>query len=620
MAVSVTYAWNFVRNLDLDSAIAGADVTSLANGGFAGLGANGGLINGTIFNSTGARTGGWSGNAGIIGALDQLSNGNIVIVSEDADSILFKVVSSVTGAEVVATVDLGQPFGFGHHADVAALAGGGFWIVDHTGQLAPAGIGVHIRNNDGTTTGIANPDFLIGGGSSVSGPVDASIAALDGGGVAVAWQLRTLTGSQIWYAVYTATGGMVSAPVLLDGTVAVNVRPSVCAMNGGGFAMVYEDDRPNGDVDITLGRFTATGAPVGFTDVSQNSDIDAKPYVTRLSNGMLAVGFQQLRGADNDDFVVLVDPNNGAVLATRTVTSGQSILDEVIDVAVAGFGLGQVAAFHTDVTDNDIQGEALQGVRISSGDGAADIITGDDFVDVMFGNGGADTLSGLANNDALVGGGGGDTAFGGAGNDTLFMDDYTAPAATNGVDFGYGDAGNDLVWGYGGNDTLYGGDNEDSLVGNDFASSVAGFDLLFGGNGNDQIFIGLGGNAYAEGGAGNDTFFGGTINDTLRGGLGSDYLYGNTGADFFLFYQADFAANDADIVYFVNAGDRLKFSASMNGALFFQNLTNLQYDSNPAHVTTGVYITAFLAGGATAHVTVYGTTVAALTPMVEYTL
>jgi hypothetical protein len=33
-----------------------------------------------------------------------------------------------------------------------------------------------------------------------------------------------------------------------------------------------------------------------------------------------------------------------------------------------------------------------------------------------------------------------------------------------------------------------------------------------------------------------------------------------------------------------------------------------------------IYITAFLGGGATATITVDGTTVAALTPMVEYTL
>ena len=253
--------------------------------------------------------------------------------------------------------------------------------------------------------------------------------------------------------------------------------------------------------------------------------------------------------------------------------------------------------------------------------GAATIIenaVGGDGNDGLFGNASNNTLHGMRGNDALVGYGGNDVIFGGAGADTLLMDDYGNPAATNGTDYGYGDAGADLLWGYGGNDTLYGGADNDSLVGNDFGSAVAGFDIMVGDAGNDQFFVGLGGNAYMDGGSGNDSFFSGASSDTLRGGTGNDYLYGNTGADFFQFYRADFAAGNADIVYFVDAGDRLKFSADLNGALFFQNLASLEY--SPGLFTTGVYITAFLAGGATATVTVYGTTVAALTPMVEYTL
>jgi Ca2+-binding RTX toxin-like protein len=120
--------------------------------------------------------------------------------------------------------------------------------------------------------------------------------------------------------------------------------------------------------------------------------------------------------------------------------------------------------------------------------------------------------------------------------------------------------------------------------------------------------------------AGNDTLFGYTGSDTLRGGLGNDFMYGNAGADFFQFYAADFTGGDADIVYFVDAGDRMKFSAALSGTLFFQDIAALQYDANLAHLTTGVYITAFLAGGAQAHITVYGTTVAALAPLIEYTL
>ena len=110
----------------------------------------------------------------------------------------------------------------------------------------------------------------------------------------------------------------------------------------------------------------------------------------------------------------------------------------------------------------------------------------------------------------------------------------------------------------------------------------------------------------------------GTGPDILRGGTGNDYLYGNAGADFFQFYRTDFANGDRDIVYFLDVADKLKFSADLNGSLFFQILASLEYA--PGQFTTGVYITAFLGGGQTAVITVYGTTVAALTPMVEYTL
>jgi Ca2+-binding RTX toxin-like protein len=244
--------------------------------------------------------------------------------------------------------------------------------------------------------------------------------------------------------------------------------------------------------------------------------------------------------------------------------------------------------------------------------GAATIIEnaiGGDGNDGLFGNASNNTLYGMRGNDSLVGYGANDVIFGGAGNDTLLMDDYANQAATNGNDYGYG-----------GNDNLFGGADNDSLVGNDYSVAVAGLDALYGGDGVDTLFVGLGGNAYMDGGTGNDTFFGGLTSDTLRGGAGSDYLYGNTGVDFFQFYSTDFAASDADIVYFMDAGDRLKFSLALSGTLFFQDIASLQYDTNPAHTTTGVYITAFLAGGAQAHITVYGMTVAGLTPFVDYTL
>ncbi len=611
MAATVDYSWSYLREIDLDSTFSASEVTSLANGGFAGIGNNGGLTNGTIFNSHGVLIDGWAGSVGVNGALDQLSDGNLVIVGQDGNSTLFKVVSSLTGDDVVATIDIGNT-GSGD-VDVTALAGGGFWIVNRIALAGPGpvmyAVQVHIRNNDGSKTGIANPDFIITFGSDNS----PSVAALDGGNLAVAWS--TVDG-HVLYAVYSAKGDLISDIVPIGLAPGIG-NVSITAMDGGGFALAFQDTRWNNDGDVTLARFSATGIPLGVTDVSQNASAEGNPSLTRLSNGMLAVGMQTMAGA-SDTSISLVDSHTGAVLATRTITAGQSISDEAIDLSATGFGLGQLAVLHTNLTDNDVQGEALQGVRTSIGDGSADTINGDDFVDVIFGNDGADTLFGFANNDALVGGAGGDTAYGGGGNDHLLMDDFINPSALGGADTGYGEAGIDLLWGYGGNDTLFGGAENDTLVGNDYSSNVTGLDALYGGAGADTLFVGLGGNAYLDGGAGNDTLYGGAISDTLRGGAGSDFLYGKIGADHVQFYHADFSNGDADIVYFVDPGDRLQFSSSMNGSLFFQNLASLEYA--PGQFTTGVYITAFLGGGQTATITVYGTTVASLTPMVEYTL
>jgi uncharacterized protein (TIGR01370 family) len=248
-----------------------------------------------------------------------------------------------------------------------------------------------------------------------------------------------------------------------------------------------------------------------------------------------------------------------------------------------------------------------------------DTLNAGDNDDYLDGGADNDSLYGDAGIDAIIGGTGNDFAYGGTGNDTILMDDHTARAASMGVDNAEGGDGDDLIWGFGGNDTLYGSAGNDTLVGNDFVAGPVGFDALYGGNGNDRLYLGLGGTAYENGGAGNDTLYGYTGSDTLRGGLGNDFLYGNAGADVFEFYAADFANGNSDIVYFMDTVDRLKFSASMNGALTLTDAL-LQYDSNPANTVASVYISVNLGGGQTAAIAVYGITLASLTPLIEYTL
>jgi Ca2+-binding RTX toxin-like protein len=277
------------------------------------------------------------------------------------------------------------------------------------------------------------------------------------------------------------------------------------------------------------------------------------------------------------------------------------------------------------------------------GNGGNNALTGLAGADSLFGFGGADFLLGGAGGDAFDGGAGSDTALytgsaavtinltaqsylgGDAAGDTLTgIENVTGSAFADGLigdataNILAGGAGDDQLTGLAGADTLYGGDNNDTLTGNDFGVAVNFMDTLYGGGGDDNLYVGIGGNAVMNGDAGNDTLSGFSGVDTMRGGLDDDFMYGAEGNDLFQFHTTDFANGDSDIVYFVDAGDRLQFSSGMNGSLFFQDLPSLEYA--PGLFTTGVYLTAFLDGGQTATVTVYGATVASLTPLVEYTL
>ena len=121
MTVSVTY--NFedsnpdAKDINFGVSNVGPDITGLLNGGIAGVGNQTGLI----FNAAGNQIAAWSPLAGTNASIDQLSDGNLIVAAQDADSIIFKIVDSVTGAEIVSAIDLGLPGST--NADVMALSG-----------------------------------------------------------------------------------------------------------------------------------------------------------------------------------------------------------------------------------------------------------------------------------------------------------------------------------------------------------------------------------------------------------------------------------------------------------------------------------------------------------------
>ncbi len=524
LTVTTTYAFDFVQNTDLTQgpSASQADATSLANGGIAVSGTHNAHTDVDIFNADLSDGGGRNVITGTNSAIDQLANGNLAVVTQDADSILYTILNG-SGGVVVSTTDIGDVNS--SQPDVAALTGGKFVIVnqDFVGGT-DFDIDVRIRSSVGAVF------FTFAIDSTSANDTNPAVTALDDGGFAVAWH-RTIGGeTEVWSAVYESNGIVRRAAAIADTAGSVNRNVDVSSKSGG-FVVVYEDNGwGTGTNDITLAEFTSAGVFQGFSNISNPSFIndgsnDANPVVTRLFNNLLVVGFEDNSFGDTDNIVALFDAASNTRLTTRNIAGGESIVDDVGDLTIVGSALGRINVFQTNFTDGDIDGETLVGRRNSVSDAAGDLIIGDDFIDIMTGAGGNDTLSGLGGNDTLDGGSGNDILNGGLGNDTLKGgsedDTYVFESASIGGEV----------------DTLIelAGQGTDTLDFSSQATSVAlnvGLTTLQAVHTNRSILLNLD-NTFenANGGAADDVLHGNSVNNALTGNGGNDSLNGSDGSD-----------------------------------------------------------------------------------------
>ncbi len=586
LAVTTSYGFDFVQNTDLTQgpATSQANATSLANGGFAVSSTHFSHTDVDIFHANLTDGGGANDIVGTSSAIDQLANGNLVLVSEDADSILYTILNG-TGGIVGATTDLEDTDS--RYADVAALTGGNFVIVNHDyfGAL-DYDIDVRVRDSAGAHVASLTID------TSLATDVLPSVAALDDGGFAVAWQRGLSSGStEIWSAVYESNGAVRRAAALADSDGSVNRNVDVSSKSGG-FVLVYEDNGwDSGTTDITLREYSSAGTFQSITNISNPSLIndesqEANPVVTRLSNDLLVVGYEFNFDPDTDNYIVLYDPNNTR-LASDFISGGESVFDDVGDLTVVGSAGGRINVFQTNFTDGDIDGETLVGRRTSTGDGANDVIIGDDFVDVMNGGGGNDNLTGNGGNDVLNGGGGSDILVGNGGNDVL-----------------NGGAGNDLLIGNSGNDTYtftpasvaetdtleeQVGQGTDTLNFSSLTTAVTvnlglrgsqavhtnrsimlnsdiAFEFVRGGSGNDVL----------RGNSSNNSLYGNGGNDSLTGFAGNDTLVGGLGNDTYVFGTAAAAETDTLTELAGQGADTLNFTALTTAVTLNLGLTSAQ--------------------------------------------
>ncbi|NJC41668.1 Ca2+-binding RTX toxin-like protein [Brevundimonas alba] len=501
MAVTTTYGLAHLGEGAAGTMDAEADVFGLASGGYGFAGTDAGTTSG----NTGLAP--FSLVTGVDPSAAELTNGNIVIAGEDASSILFRIVgpNGATVLNTVSGIDANTS-----NADVAALTGGGLVIVceDHFGAT-DSDIDIRIFDNAGGV--IAN--FVADG--TTADDRNAKVAALDNGTFAVAWTRTIGAETEIWFAVYSATGAVIAAPQLQDTVGTINRNVSICATSTG-FAMAYEDNGWNGDVDITLSRRGFTGTFIGNTEIAGNATADEGPQIARFGNGMLAVSYGDNAAAGNTDVVVkLVDPATGQVIASQAARGIPLLGNDVVNNALTGYGYSTIVSLETNLTTGQVYYDRLQVRRSSAGDGADDVIVGDDLVDLMSGGEGADQLSGMGGADVLSGGGGNDQLDGGADidimngglGDDVFTANNTADQAVELANEGVDTVVSSTSYTLGANveNLFLVGAGNWAGVGNDLVNQIHG--------NSDANFLDGGGAA-----------------DVMTGGLGNDtYIFDNAG-------------------------------------------------------------------------------------------
>ncbi|MFN0194183.1 MAG: beta strand repeat-containing protein [Aestuariivirga sp.] len=370
------------------------------------------------------------GSAGVTGtdaALTTLDTGNYAIATQDgANGVRFAVYSH-SAVAIVAETSLGDAGSV--NAAVASLSGGAFAIVYEDVVAAGNGdVEISFRNAAGASTGSVIVD------STAANDRNPSVAKLSSGNIAVAWQRVVGGSSELWYAIYTAAGGVVLGPTLLDNTGTINRDASVTALSDGGFLVAYEDNEYGGDLDIAVARVNAAGAVQSRMDLTQNAIDDRNPSVTLAATDLALISSTSDDGVTSEVVVRQYNPltdvaGTGLFYESNEAGSDDSAISSMLDSGTAMLAWDISSA-------GEVFGRKLDIGRTSVSDAAGDTITGDDFIDIMEGQDGADTLYGNGGNDNLDGGTGVDVMAGGEGDDIYRLDE-TYDATIEAVDEGY---------------------------------------------------------------------------------------------------------------------------------------------------------------------------------------
>ena len=541
-----------------------ASVTSMSDGGFLIVQDHSTHVHSQVFSSAGVAGLYSHAFTTYTNQLDsqsaaRMTNGSLVTLSRDADSLGFTIFNSTGTALVKATTDTGDVGS--SNGKVAALLAGGFVIAYQDAFSATdADILARVYDNSGNLVTTIPVD------TSTANETSPAVCGLADGGFVIAYE----TASEVHFRIYNSDFSPRGSETTIPSTGSINQRPAITALADGGFAIAYESNEwSTTDTDITFARFNSNGDLLKKTDVSLSADNDTLPSITALANGYVAIGSTNSEFGDTDPEITIVDPNTGERIGNLLNPNFAVNINENFS-GVSGLTDGRLVSIFTDTGTGTVRGAILSfGARTWTSDGAGDSMKSDTSgfnADIMLGNGGADTLSGGGGGDTLRGGAGNDVLDGGLGFDLLnggtgidkasyrFFTGSTVVDLQEGeVSFPFNSLNVDTIQSI---EDVETGNGSDTILGSDGANRLEAFggnDVIEGAAGEDTL-IGSGGNDTLRGGVDADTIYGGEGNDVLSGDAGTDRLRGGEGNDTYT------ATGTAEVVEFFGEGNDLVFS------------------------------------------------------------
>jgi Ca2+-binding RTX toxin-like protein len=385
-----------------------------------------------------------------------------------------------------------------------------------------------IFNADGS---IAGPDF-IATSITANTQLNPTVTALADGRVVLAWQSSDAGQSDIRLRVFNADGTPAAGDYVANSTTFDSQEdPSITALAGGGFALVWTTDE-GGLRDIRARVFNQDGVAIGADFIANSTTFDTqlRPSVAALAGGGFAVTWDSSDGSEQDIRARIFNADGSAFapdFAVNTTIVGGQYNPQIVALADGRFCI---------TWDSFESGQTDIRARLFNADGSPagpDLIVGT----TTASNQGQPSIAALADGRLVITWN--SSEAGQFDIRTTFLDPNSFEG-TFATDTWSGGAASEKMFGYAGDDTFLGGAGDDYLNGGDNS------DTLKGGRGNDTL----------HGGSSADLLAGNAGDDRLIGGNGSDSLKGGKGNDQFIYHSP---ADGGDIVTKFAAGDKLVF-------------------------------------------------------------